>query len=140
MTYDDWEADVPDELKGDPVWKVEAYRLGLFLSDLSWEDVTKLFKDRRTVRFADQFSRSAPSVSSDICEGYSRATPMDRARFYGFALGSSRESRDWYYKSRHVLSERVVAHRMQIATQTVKLLVKMIENEQRKTSRVHRKS
>jgi hypothetical protein len=30
MTYDDWEELVPAQIKGDSLWRVEAYRLGLF--------------------------------------------------------------------------------------------------------------
>ena len=35
MTFEEWALAVPPEIKGDTVWKVEAYRLGLFLSDLA---------------------------------------------------------------------------------------------------------
>ena len=94
MTYDDWEAGVPSEFKEDTLWRVEAYRLGLFLSDLAWQDVTRLVQDRRTWGIADQLYRAAGNVSSNVGEGYSRCTGKDRARFYEYALGSTRETRD----------------------------------------------
>ena len=53
-SYDEWEQIVPKELTQDLLWKVEAYRLTLFASDLGWYDVTKLVKDKRTQNLADQ--------------------------------------------------------------------------------------
>jgi hypothetical protein len=35
MRYDEWQVGVPDEIKGDPLWKLEVYRLGLFVSDIA---------------------------------------------------------------------------------------------------------
>jgi hypothetical protein len=42
MNYENWLKSVPDAITGDPLWKIEAYRLALFLADLGWRDVTKL--------------------------------------------------------------------------------------------------
>jgi four helix bundle protein len=98
MDYAQWKDSVPDAITGDPLWRVEPYRLSLFLADLGWSDVTKLMKDRRTLRLADQLYRAIGGIGSQIAEGYSRGTGRDRARFYEYALGSTRESRDWYYK------------------------------------------
>ena len=74
---------------------MEAYRLGLFLSDLGWQDATRLARDRRTAAIADQLYRAVGKISSNFGEGYSRGTGKERARFYEYALGSARESRDW---------------------------------------------
>lgn len=68
-------------------------------------------------------------MSANLAEGYSRGTGRDRARFYEFALGSARESRDWYYKARHVLGERVVAHRLDFLTRIIRLLLTMIPDQ-----------
>jgi len=40
MKYEDWERTIPEEIKGDSLWKMEAYRLALFAADLGWYDVT----------------------------------------------------------------------------------------------------
>jgi len=136
VNYEEWETGVPTALRQDTLWKVEAYRLGLFLSDLAWRDVTKLAKDRRTFGVADQLFRATGNISSNVGEGYSRGTGKDRARFYEYALGSARESRDWYYKARHVLSDRVVAHRVNLATQIVRLTMKMVACERRTNRKV----
>ena len=34
MTFSEWMETVPQELKGDPLWRMEVYRLGLFAADL----------------------------------------------------------------------------------------------------------
>jgi four helix bundle protein len=129
MTYQEWLASVPDCFKNDPFWRVEVYRLSMFVADIGWPDVTKLFSDGRTRGLADQVNRSIGSISTDVAEGYSRASHKDQARFDEYALGSTRESRNWYYQGRHVLTERVSLHRMELLTQIIRLLLTMIPNE-----------
>jgi four helix bundle protein len=129
MNYQEWEKSVPSTITGDSLWKMEAYRLSLFASDLAWEDATKLMRDRRTLRLSDQLYRAVGSVSSNIGEGYSRSSGKDRALFYSYALGSAREGRDWYYKGRHVLGESVANHRLALMTQIIRMLLVMIPNQ-----------
>jgi len=129
MTYKEWEQRVPEEITGDPLWRMEAYRLALFAADLAWPDVTKPVQDKRTIGLADQLYRSVGAVSSDIAEGYSRQSGKDQARFYEYALGSAREGRNWYYEGRHVLGESVTSHRLKLQTQIIRLLLTMIPNE-----------
>jgi four helix bundle protein len=131
MKYEDWERILPQEIKGDSLWKMEAYRLALFAADLGWYDVTKLMQDRRTLALSDQLYRSLGSISANLAEGYSRGTGKDRARFYEYALGSARESRDWYHKSRHILGETVTQHRLQLLTQIIRLLLTMVPQQRR---------
>jgi len=126
MNYREWEQNVPAEITGDRLWKMEVYRLALFASDLAWPDATKLIQDRRTLRLSDQLYRAVGSVSANITEGYSRGTGKDRARFYEYALGSAREGRDWYYKGRHVPGETVTSHRLKLLTQIIRLLLTII--------------
>lgn len=129
MNYREWESTVPAEIKGDSVWKSEAYRLALFAADLGWHDATKLLTDKRTISVADQLYRSVGAVSADVEEGYSRGTGRDRARFYEYGLGSAREARGWCFKGRHVLGAEVTGHRLQLLTQIVKLLLTMIPDQ-----------
>ena len=131
MNYEEWEATVFPEIKNDSLWKAEAYRLGLFASDLGWYDVTKLMQDRRTLALSDQLYRALGSMSANIAEGYSRGTGKDRARFYEYALGSARESRDWCYKGRYVLGETVTRHRIQLLTKVIRLLLTMIPQQRK---------
>lgn len=129
MKFVEWEENVPSVIRNDSLWTVEAYRVSLFLADISWLDVTKLSKDSRTRSLSDQLYRSVGSMSANIEEGYSKQSSKDRARFYEYALGSARESRGWYYKARHVLGEEIGQHRMEFVTQAIRLLIKMVPDQ-----------
>jgi four helix bundle protein len=133
MNYEAWLKSVPIQITGDPLWTVEAYRLALFAAELGWYDVTKLMKDKRTLELSDQLYRAIGSIGANISEGYSRGGGRDRARFYEYALGSARESRGWYYDSRHVLGEAVFEHRINLLTQIIRLLLKMIPDQRSAT-------
>jgi four helix bundle protein len=129
MNYDEWLKDVPKDITEDVLWTVKAYRNALLLSDLCWFDATKLMQDKRTLDLSDQLYRAVGSIGANIAEGYSRSTGKDRARFFEYALGSARESRDWYYKGHHVLSEVVVQHRLGYLTEVIRLLITMIPQQ-----------
>ena len=129
VNYEEWIKTVPQEIKGDSLWKVTAYRLALFLGDLGWQDVTKLMKDRRTIGLSDQLYRALGSISGNIEEGYSRGTGKDRSRFYEYSLGSARESRGWYYKGRYILGENVIHHRLQLLSEIIRLLLTMVPQQ-----------
>ena len=121
MNYEDWEKGVPEVIRVDSLWKMEAYRLSLFIGDVGWLDATKLMQDRRTVALG--------SISANLAEGYSHGTGKNRARYYEYSLGSARESRDWYYKGRHILGESITHHRLSFLTQIVRLLLTMIPQQ-----------
>src|SRR4051812_8293007 len=136
MTQDEWELTVPGEITSDSLWRVEAYRLGLFLSDLGWSDCGKLLGERRTIGIADQLFRAVGKISSNVGEGYSRNSGKERAHYYEYAEGSAREARDWYYKSRHVLGKSVTAHRLQLTTSIAKLAARMTVAERRRNRKI----
>jgi four helix bundle protein len=129
VTYEEWEQSVPSEIKEDSVWKAKVYRLALFACDIGWRDVNNLMRDARTKSVADQLYRSIGSISANIAEGYSRGTSRDRAHFYEYALGSARESRDWYFKIRYVLPEAAIAHRMNLLSEIIRLLLVMVPEQ-----------
>jgi four helix bundle protein len=126
VTYDEWAETIPLEIKRDPVWHMAVYRQCLFLGEISWFDTCKLAQDRRTKAISDQLYRATGKLSSNITEGYSRASGKDQARFYEYALGSTRETRDWYYKGRHILGEKVAIHRIRLSTSISRQLLKMV--------------
>ncbi|RUA15907.1 MAG: four helix bundle protein [Clostridia bacterium] len=134
-SFEEWKQTVPSEIRDDTLWKVEAYRLALFASDIGWYDVTKLMQDKRTISLADQLYRSLGSESANIEEGYSKGTGKDRARFYEYALGSARESRGWYYRGRFILTQGVVAHRIGLQTHIIRLLLTMVPQQRGRTLR-----
>lgn len=131
MNYAEWLNTVPTEITNDPIWKLEVYRLALFAGDIGWQDVLALSKNNLMWGITDQLHRSLDSISANLTEGYSRSKGLDRARFIEYALGSARESRDWYYKSRHVLPGDVVKHRMDLLTQIISMLVPMISHQRK---------
>ncbi len=126
MNFDEWLKTVPVEITADALWQMTLYRQALFLSEVAWLDVTTLMQDPRTLRVADQLYRAVGSISANIAEGYSKASGKDQARFYEYALGSAREARDWYYKSRHVLGEEIALHRMRLTVHIIRQLLKLV--------------
>lgn len=135
MKYAEWLGTVPSEITNDPIWKLEVYRLALFIDDIGWPDVLILSKNNLMWGVADQLHRSLGSISANLTEGYSRSKGLDRARFFEISLGSARESRDWYYKSRHVLSSEVINHRMGLVTHIIGMLTPMIQHQRRNAIR-----
>jgi four helix bundle protein len=125
-TYQTWLPTVPSEITADPLWHMEVYRIALFIGEICWADVCKLAQDRRMLEVSDQLYRSAGSISANIAEGYSKASKKDQARFYEYSLGSAREARDWYYKSRHILGEEVALHRMRLLVSVIRTLLKLV--------------
>ena len=128
-SYEEWLTAVPEEFTGDPLWRMEVYRLALFAADLAWHDVCKLGQDKRTIEVADQLFRAVGSVHANISEGYSRQSGKDQARFYEYALGSDREARGWYWQGSYVLTEEVAVHRITLLTRIARLLLTMIPSE-----------
>ncbi|MCX7680950.1 MAG: four helix bundle protein [Anaerolineae bacterium] len=133
MTYEEWLQSVPPEITADPLWQMRVYRLALFAVDLGWYDVSRLAEDVRMRSVADQLYRALGSIAANIAEGYSRRSGKERARFYEYALGSAREARTWYYQGRHGLKDAVLAHRLSLLTQIVRLLLSIIPAERETT-------
>lgn len=129
MTCEEWQQTVACEIREDALWRSEVYRLALFSSDLAWRDLARLMQDKRTLGLVDHLYRSIGSISSNFAEGYSRHSGKDQARFYEDAPGSAREARNWYYHCRHVLPENVHEHRLQLLTQIIRLLLRIIPVE-----------
>jgi four helix bundle protein len=129
MTFESWKEQVPDSIQNDPLWGMRVYRVSLFASDVCWRDAGTLQEEDRTQPVADQLYRAVGSVGANVAEGYSRGTGKDRARFYEYALGSARESRDWYFKGRFVLGEEVTKHRLAFMTEIIRLLLSIVPEQ-----------
>ena len=123
MDYETWLKSVSKKLTGDSLWNMTVYRLALFLSDVAWHAVSKLNDDERTKGVSNQLYRAIGSIGANIAEGYSYSTGGNRARYWEYALGSARESREWYYRARHILGEPVLNHRLSYLTRIVQLLI-----------------
>ena len=129
LGFDAWCQEVPAAISRDALWTIKAYRLALYASDLVWRDASPLQEDRRAWGISDQLVRAVGSISANIAEGYSRGGGRDRARFYEYALGSARESRDWYFKARHVLGTDLATSRIDLLTHLVRLLLTMTRDQ-----------
>jgi hypothetical protein len=53
VNYQEWMSTVPEEIRQDPLWSLEVYRLGLLVGDISWEDTEQLDKSSHTRGAAD---------------------------------------------------------------------------------------
>jgi hypothetical protein len=62
----EWEQSDPHEVRADCVWKIEAYRIALFLAGIGWRDVTKLSEDSRTRSLSNQRHRAPSSISANL--------------------------------------------------------------------------
>jgi four helix bundle protein len=135
MEYLEWENTVPDFIKNDSLWKMSMYRAGLYISSLGWNDVTVLYRDRRTIGVAKQLSQALGSIHANLAEGYSRGSGRSRALYYEYALGSARESRSWYFDGRHILGREIFEHRGKLLTRIIQLGLAMIPQQRGKTLR-----
>lgn len=131
----EWMAQVPESIKRDALWSMEIYRSALLATDLAWLDIQRIQSKPGTRELTDQLYRAVCSVSANIAEGFSRSSGKDRTRFYEYALGSARESRDWYYKCRHILGDTVSNHRMDMQAQVIKQLLSIIPKDRIKMVR-----
>jgi four helix bundle protein len=127
-TYEEWEAQVPEEVKAEGVWKFYGYRKGLFFYDLCWRDCEQLLKHPLGRAVATQVIRSAGSITANIEEGYGRGYGKDRLRFLGFSLGSARESKGWYYRATNLLKPEVLSHRLSLISEVIALIVTELHN------------
>lgn len=130
MNFKDWEKEVYPDIKNDVLWKVEAYRLSLYLADLCSFDTQNILQEKY-FSMADQLIRSAGSISANISEGYSRISNKEKVRFYEIAFGSAREARGWYFKSRHILIPELAKERILLITKNIKLLLNMISDRRK---------
>ena len=133
MNFEEWQITVSDEIKNDMLWKMSVNKYALFIGEIGWFDVTKLQGDSRLYKVSNQLYGALGSISANISEGYSRGSNKERAHFYEYALGSARESRDWYYKSRHVLGSHVFQHRLELLTHIIRLLLTMVPQQRGKS-------
>ena len=94
--FNEWEREPPADLFGDPMWRLPAFRISLFLAGVARGDVKLLLRTGAPRRSIDQLERCVPSIKANISEGYSKFSGKDRARFYEMALCSAREAREWF--------------------------------------------
>ena len=128
MTYDEWEATVPAVLKGDAVWRVQAFRLASYLARCAMDDTGALAGDARYLGQLNQLARAAGSVAANIGEGYARLSAADRVRYYEYALGSAAECKSWYLSLAPALAGDTLGSRLELLASITRLLLTMIKS------------
>ena len=118
-----WEACVPRSLRDDQMWKFHAYRVALYMLDLATRDVDDLRARKCFPHQTDQLLRAIASISANIAEGFGRNSAPDRARCFGIALGSLRESFTWYHAVERELSPETVELRFDQLAELRRILI-----------------
>jgi len=96
-------------------------------ANLSRLDIMRIFKES-LCSLSDQLYISVGSISANTSEEYSRHSLNEQARFSEIALGTTREAKDWYYKSRYLLEEKTAILRIRLLTVIGILLLTMIND------------
>ena len=125
-SFSEWAAGRDVARTGDPLWAVQAYRLA------SYANACHNFDRQTNRRFAravslDQLTHAVGSIAANIAEGYSRPSQPDQSRFYGYALGSTREAIEWYDTVRFDLGS-ATDDRQATLIQVRRLLLTMLRN------------
>ena len=128
MTYEEWEADAPAGIRGDAIWRVQAFRLSSYLAAAADLDGEGMANQPRFAKAVAQLSSAAASVPANIAEGYARLSARDRIRYYEYALGSAAEAKSWYLSLSRSLPSHVVEARLATLTSITRLLLKMIRS------------
>jgi len=124
-----WEPGVSPFETSDKLWQLHAYRVARCLIDQVNGDAVALqaHVDERTL---GQLVRAVGSIGANIAEGYSRRGLTDRARFYGYALGSQRESMLWLRSLSYAMPAAAVELRMLMLAQVRQLLIGLVRSVQ----------
>ena len=128
MTYTDWEVTVSEAVKRDTIWRVQAYRLALFLSACAAQDTRDSVSDPRCVHTNAQLCRAAGSIAANIAEGYPRRSLRDRVRYYEYALGSAAEAKVWYLSLEPHIGSGTLGSRFELLRSITRLLLTMIRS------------
>jgi four helix bundle protein len=128
VTYKEWEATLPQIVRDDVIFRVQAFRLASFLGACTELDTRHVVRDRRFVKSAAQLCAASGSISATIADGYPRRSGADRARFFEYALTSTAEVKSWYLHTRISLPPGTLEARYALLTSITRLLLTMIRS------------
>jgi four helix bundle protein len=133
MTFEEFEANAPNQLRRDRLWQMKSYRLALYASRVVGLDAPVLAANTITREVASQVFRAVGSMRSHIAEGYGRSSGRDRVKYFEYALGSAREAPEWYSHSECVLGEELARQRFDVLDEIVRMLLAIIPRERGRT-------
>jgi len=117
----------------DPLRKTRINQLAEELMPACYRDAERLVRNPITFKIAGQLYYAAGSIGANVAEGYSRASGKDRARYFEYSLGSTRETMSWYRSAVPVLGEAVVEERLDCLEEIRRMLSAIIPREREKT-------
>lgn len=107
----------------DKLHQFGAYKKACELFDLVVSDMAPLAKNPLCMRLVSQQVASADSISSNIEEGYGRASRADYAHFLVIARGSATETRGRYeMRLHHWLPAETITARVTLCEEIVAIL------------------
>ena len=113
----------------DPLFKMRVHQLARELIPDCWADSKLLLAEPITTEVAPQLYASVGSIAANTGEAYSKSSGKDRARIFEIALGSVRESMEWYNASKPVLGDDTTTDRMKRLEEMRRLLLAIIPRE-----------
>lgn len=128
-SFEEWQGEMHESVKADPLWNFIVYPKTLFLYDLVWSDCDYLLKDERGRAVARQLIRSAGSIRANIEEGFGRGYGPDYAYRLRIAMGEARESCCWYWGGRKLLPADVLDHCIALLDEIIALLAPNIKRQ-----------
>ena len=116
----------------DPLRKTRINQLAEELLVDCFKDAEKLIRHPITIKIAGQLYYSAGSIGANFGEGYSRASGKDRARYYEYSLGSTRETMSWYRAAEPILTAELVENRLDRLEEIRRILSAIVPRERQK--------
>jgi four helix bundle protein len=129
--------DAEDAESRDPLSRMRVYQLARELRSTCWEDAEILRSHPICEKIAPQLYEAVGSIAANIAEGYSRSSGKDRARIFEYALGSARESLEWYDAGEHVFDAERLGERRKILNEVIRMLLAIIPRERKRLIRPH---
>jgi four helix bundle protein len=129
LNFEEWQKTIPETIRSEKFWLLIAYQKALYLYDLLWNDTQTWIKDERGQVLSKQIIGSADSVCSNIEEGYGRGYGKQFLQFYGYSLGSARETKGRLYRAKAFYPAEILHKRLLLASEVVALVLTEINRQ-----------